>query len=101
MNNLDIRKRFLKTQEAKGFANLVSSDDFKSVLTTVLAQMQQDQVAQNSEQAMICQWKMQGAKQFVSTLLSITQADEPVSEPVTKSLNYDLDKPKQNLNTKK
>lgn len=76
MNKITPRDRFKKNPDfAKSHNDLVNSEPFKVAVETALLEMQLRQSGPLAIQdGMVTQSKMEGAKEFISILLNLTEA---------------------------
>jgi hypothetical protein len=73
------KTRFLKTPQAKTFADATAMPAFVSAIDAALLQMAQDMgTSQDMGTASACQLRMEGARRFVAVLMDLPN---PASKP--------------------
>lgn len=79
MNRITPKDRFKTNKDfAKAHSDLVMKESFKIAIETALLEMQLRQSGPlGVQEGMITQSKMEGAKEFISTLLNLTEAASP------------------------
>lgn len=89
MAMIDPRESFLKSTFGKTWLDVVDSAQFQSAAQTALAQMQINGACPpDLASAAAGQWRMEGAKIFLQTLMSLTEPARQANRPTGINLNH-------------
>lgn len=96
-NSISPKKRFLLSPDAKVHADIVLKESFLNACTIALAEMQMNMPESGDpSKSWDSHCQMVGARKYLSYLLNLSEAPDPLERIPVRGLNYDPEpKPKQ------